>query len=157
MLSFRNCENLTLSGFTAGHTKEPGSCSGGVLNFQNCSQVTLEKMRLYGCGVLGIQAFQCATLNILRTEIYECSQGGASFFQCDGIRFADCGIHDVPSPALRFNESGDKTWNDGAIVGLDGEYDVDENGKLTEYEPPREEDSPTGGDYALAVPPTPMV
>ena len=131
VLSFRNCENLTLSGFTAGHTKEPGSCSGGVLNLQNCSQVTLEKMRLYGCGVLGIQAFQCATLNILRTEIYECSQGGASFFQCDGIRFADCGIHDVPSPALRFNESGDKTWNGEAIVGLDGEYDVDENGALT--------------------------
>ncbi len=136
VLSFRNCENLTLGGFTAGHTKEPGSCSGGVLNFQNCSQVTLEKMRLYGCGVLGIQAFQCATLNILRTEIYECSQGGANFFQCDGIRFADCGIHDVPSPALRFNESGDKTWNGEAIVGLDGEYDVDENGALAAFAPP---------------------
>ncbi len=136
VLSFRNCENLTLSGFTAGHTKEPGSCSGGVLNLQNCNQVTLEKMRLYGCGVLGIQAFQCATLNILRTEIYDCSQGGANFFQCDGIRFVDCGIHDVPSPALRFNESGDKTWNGEAIIGLDGEYDVDENGALTACAPP---------------------
>ena len=136
VLSFRNCENLTLGGFTAGHTKEPGSCSGGVLNLQNCSQVTLEKMRLYGCGVLGIQAFQCATLNILRTEIYECSQGGADFFQCDGIRFADCGIHDVPSPALRFNESGDKTWNGEPIVGLDGKYDVDENGALAACAPP---------------------
>ena len=145
VLSFRNCENLTLSGFTAGHTKEPGSCSGGVLNLQNCSQVTLEKMRLYGCGVLGIQAFQCATLNILRTEIYECSQGGADFFQCDGIRFADCGIHDVPSPALRFNESGDKTWNGEAIVGLDGEYDVDENGALTACAPPE------AVGYALAA------
>ncbi len=145
VLSFRNCENLTLSGFTAGHTKEPGSCSGGVLNFQNCSQVTLEKMRLYGCGVLGIQAFQCATLNILRTEIYECSQGGASFFQCDGIRFADCGIHDVPSPALRFNESGDKTWNGEAIIGLDGEYDVDENGALAACAPPE------AVGYALAA------
>ncbi len=145
VLSFRNCENLTLSGFTAGHTKEPGSCSGGVLNFQNCNQVTLEKMRLYGCGVLGIQAFQCATLNILRTEIYECSQGGASFFQCDGIRFADCGIHDVPSPALRFNESGDKLWNGEAIVGLDGEYDVDENGALAACAPPE------AVGYALAA------
>ena len=141
VLSFRNCENLTLGGFTAGHTKEPGSCSGGVLSFQSCNQVTIEKMRLYGCGILGIQASQSTSFNILRTEIYECSQGGAVFFQCDGLRFEDCSIHDVPSPALRFDQSGDKTWNGEAIDGLDGAYDVDADGKLTEYEPPREEDS----------------
>ena len=47
VISFRNCDNLFLGGFTAGHTKEPGACSGGVLSFQNCHQVMLEKMRLY--------------------------------------------------------------------------------------------------------------
>lgn len=145
VLCFRNCDNLFLGGFTAGHTKEPGLCSGGVLNFQNCNQVTLEKMRLYGCGVLGIQAFQCATLNILRTEIYECSQGGASFFRCDGLRFENCGIHDVPSPALRFDQSGDKTWNGEAIDGLNGEYDVDENGALTVFS------IPEAVEYAMAA------
>ncbi len=130
VISFRNCDNLFLGGFTAGHTKEPGACSGGVLSFQNCHQVRLEKMRLFGCGILGIQADQCSSLDILRTEIYECSQGAAQFFRTDGIRFDDCDIHDVPSPALRFNESGDKTWNGEAISGLNGDYDVDENGAL---------------------------
>ena len=130
VISFRNCDNLFLGGFTAGHTKEPGACSGGVLSFQNCHQVMLEKMRLFGCGILGIQASQCSSLDILRTEIYECSQGAAQFFKTDGIRFVDCNIHDVPSPALRFSESGDKTWNGEAISGLDGDYDVDENGAL---------------------------
>ena len=130
VIAFRNCNRLSLFGFTAGHTKEPGVCSGGVLNFQNCDEVRIEKMRLYGCGILGIQASQCTSFNILRTDIYECSQGGVQFFQTDGIRFSDCSIYDVPSPALRFSESGDKTWNGEPINGLSGEYDVGLDGTL---------------------------
>ena len=140
VLSFRNCENLFLGGFTAGHTKEPGACSGGVLNFQGCNGVTVEKMRLYGCGILGVQASGCSTLNILRTEIYECSQGAGMFFRTDGINFVDCGVHDVPSPALSFRECGDKTWNGEAFTGLDAMYDVDENGALTEFAYPEREE-----------------
>lgn len=140
VLSFRNCNNLFLGGFTAGHTEEPGACSGGVLSFQNCSEVTIEKMRLYGCGILGVQASQCASLRLLRTEIYACSQGAGVFFQTDGIRFADCDIHDVPSPAFRFTECGDKTWNGEPFTGLDGMYDVDESGALVAYAYPREEE-----------------
>lgn len=134
VLSFLNCENIFLGGFTAGHTKEPGSCSGGVLNFQSCGQVTIEKMRLYGCGILGIQASNCATMSVLRTEIYECSQGAATFFQTDGIVFEDCDIHDVPSPAFVFNDCGDKTWNGEPISGLGGMYDVDDAGALISVE-----------------------
>lgn len=130
VLSFENCSNLSLFGFTAGHTKEPGVCSGGVLNFQNCNGVRIEKMRLYGCGILGIQTSQCSSFDILRTEIYECSQGGGIFFQTDGINFSDCSIYDVPSPALVFRESGDKTWNGEPINGLKGEYDVGTDGAL---------------------------
>ena len=130
VIYFRNCDNLFLGGFTAGHTKEPGSCSGGVLRFEDCNQVMLEKMRLFGCGILGIQASQCSSLDILRTEIYECSQGAAQFFRTDGIRFQDCNIHDVPTPALSFSESGDKTWNGEPINDLNGQYDVGSDGTL---------------------------
>ena len=132
VLSFQNCNTLSLFGFTAGHTKEPGVCSGGVLRFQNCHGVRIEKMRLYGCGILGIQTSQCSSFDILRTEIYECSQGGGIFFQTDGINFSDCSIYDVPSPALVFRESGDKTWNGEPINGLTGEYDVKEDNTLEE-------------------------
>ena len=31
VLRLQNCENVSLTGFTAGHTKEPGYCVGGVL------------------------------------------------------------------------------------------------------------------------------
>lgn len=133
VLCFRNCDNLYLGGFTAGHTKEPGACSGGVLDFQNCNQVRIEKMRLYGCGILGLQTHQCTSLDVLRTEIYECSQGAGMFFQTDGIVFSDCDIHDVPSPALIFNECGDKVWNGEPLLGLNGTYDMAEDGSLAEY------------------------
>ena len=156
VISFRNCDNLFLGGFTAGHTKEAGVCSGGVLNFQNCNQVMLEKMRLYGCGILGIQASYCSSLSILRTEIYECSQGAGQFFQTDGISFTDCDVHDVPSPAFRFTECGDKTWNGEPLSGLNGMYDVNADGTLSApmYEdgPSREESEFHGGVNALENP-----
>jgi len=134
VLSFRDCDRIQLTDFTAGHTKEPGSCSGGVLNFQNCSEVTLQNMGLYGCGILGIQAANCSSLSVLQTEIYECSQGAGNFFQTDGIRFVDCDVHDVPSPAFQFRECGDKTWNDAPLTGLDDMYDVDDSGALVKAE-----------------------
>ena len=132
VLNFGNCSNISLVGFTAGHTQEPGSCSGGVLNFRNCSGIATDGMRLYGCGILGIQAASCTSLDIRRTEIYKCSQGAGQFFQCDGISFYDCDIHDVPSPALRFTECGDKTWNGEPVSGLNGMYDVGADGALSE-------------------------
>ena len=156
VLSFRNCDNLFLGGFTAGHTKEPGVCSGGVLNFQNCNQVMLEKMRLYGCGILGIQASYCSGFSVLRTEIYECSQGAGQFFQTDGINFVDCDVHDVPSPAFRFTECGDKTWNGEPLSGRNGMYDVNTDGTLSApmYEDgaAREESEFHGGAEKLVNP-----
>ena len=34
VLNFDNCSAITVEGFTAGHTFEPASCAGGVLGFQ---------------------------------------------------------------------------------------------------------------------------
>ena len=141
VLNFRDCEDVSLLGFTAGHTKEPGSCSGGVLNLQNCSRITVDNMRLYGCGILGLQTSSCTSLDVLRTEIYECSQGAGMFFQTDGIRFGDCDIHDVPSPALRFTQCGDITWNNAPVLGLNGEFDVAADGLLVPYEFQPEEEA----------------
>ncbi len=163
VLSFKDCGNIQLVGFTLGHTKEPGSCSGGVVNLDNCGSVRLDGMHLYGCGILGLQTARCATLQVYRTEIYECSQGAGQFFQTDGIEFLDCDIHDVPSPALVFRECGDKSWNGQPISGLNGMFDVGENGALQEihYEEPEEREF-TGAVEDLANPfykeaPTPLI
>ena len=133
VLAFRNCSGISLSGFTAGHTKEPGSCAGGVLDFEDCRRVRVEDMRLYGCGILGVQARRCTALSVLRTEIYECSQGAGQFMQCDGLTFAGCDVHDVPSPAFSFSECSDKTWNGEALSASSGDYDVGEDGRLVPF------------------------
>ena len=39
VIHFRNCSNVSLSSLTAGHTKEPGFCAGGVLYFDSCNDV----------------------------------------------------------------------------------------------------------------------
>ena len=125
VLSFVDCDDITLSGFTAGHTKEPGSCSGGVVFLENCTGVRVERCRLYGCGILGLQARNCKDLQIDSTNIYECSQGAGSFFQTEGIAFSGCVVTDVPSPALYFNTCRDVSWNGEALVGM--QFDIDEN------------------------------
>ena len=134
VLSFQFCEDLNLLNFTAGHTEEPGACSGGVLAFQNCGTVQVGSCRLYGCGILGIDADNCNTMIINNTEIFDCSQGGANFWQTDGIIFIDCSIHDINGPDLAFYDSGDKMWNGQAITGLEGQYSIAEDGSLTEYD-----------------------
>ena len=140
VLNFRNCDRIQLMDFTAGHTQAPGACSGGVLNFDNCSDIMLYNMGLYGCGILGIQASYCAKMAINWTEIYECSQGAAAFFMTDGIAFDSCSIHDVPSPALRFNQCGDKTWNNEPVPeGLESAFDVGADWTLVPYAPEPEE------------------
>ena len=154
VLNFCDCEKIALMDFTAGHTKEPGSCAGGVLNFQNCGEVTVYNMGLYGCGVLGIQASFCTSLDIRETEIYECSQGAGMFFQCDGIRFNACDIHDVPSPAFTFTECGDCTWNDIPVLAQQAMYDVSADGTLGEVA--QEDPGTYTGPYSQVVPPTPM-
>ena len=139
VLNFRNCDDLVLVNLTVGHTEEPGACSGGVLDFQNCNNITVGGCRLYGCGILGISASACTTIKVSDTEIYECSQGAASFYRTDGIFFQKCDVHDVPSPAFIFRECGDKTWNDEPITGLESYYDVGEDGRLAPLELRQEE------------------
>ena len=133
VLNFRNCTDITLTGFTAGHTREPGSCAGGVLHFADCGNVTVDSMRLYGCGILGIQTSQCRTLSVLRTEIYECSQGAGHFYATEGIRFEDCSIHDVPSPALNFTDCENTTWNGDSVDSWSSSYNVADDGSLTAF------------------------
>ena len=38
VLKFADCSGLTLSELTAGHTKEPGFCLGGVVALENCGE-----------------------------------------------------------------------------------------------------------------------
>ena len=117
VLLFRNCSNITLQGFTAGHTKEPGYCMGGVIHFEQCDSVSVESCSLFGCGTLGVQADFCNTVNIADSEIYECSYGGIQMYSTFNINVANCSFRDLGGDRLSFAEcsniivDGDITQN----------------------------------------------
>ena len=94
VLNFERCRNLTLSAFTAGHTVEPGLCCGGVLYFDSCSGTRISGCKLYGCGILGIQAMNCDTLFAELCALYDCSNGAVFVQSCRDVRLVDCEIYD---------------------------------------------------------------
>ena len=121
---------MAVEGFTAGHTKEKGIYSGGVLYYDNCASIKVEKMRLYGCGDMGIDTFMSSNIDVIDTEIYECTSGAVDCLMTKGINFTDCNIHDVPSPALSFSGCTNITWNDQKLAGDELRYDVQADGTL---------------------------
>lgn len=114
VLTFVNCDNLILSGFTAGHTQEPGVCAGGVLMFQGCEFVSVDNCGMFGCGILGVQAEGCTGITLRKCDIYECSYGGVSMMDTTGITIEKCTFRDLGGNNLMLSGCSDVT--------VDGEY-----------------------------------
>lgn len=80
VLNFEECSCISLSNLTMGHTKT-GECSGNVLDFANCHDITLRNMDLYGCGVYGISCNQnAADLYVYNSIIRDCSYGALEIY-----------------------------------------------------------------------------
>lgn len=117
VLTFINCDNLVLSGFTAGHTKEPGVCAGGVLMFQGCEFVSVDNCGLFGCGILGVQAEGCTGITLRSSVIYECSYGGISMMDTTGITIEKCTFRDLGGNNLMLSGCSDVTVDGEPING----------------------------------------
>ncbi len=117
VIGFQGCQNLRLADFTAGHTTAPGYCSGDVLDFENCWNVSIEGCGLFGCGVEGIYAWSCGDIAVRDSEIYACSYAAASFTYCSSVSFEGCSIHDNDEGNDRiFVTEGELIW-DGEVIG----------------------------------------
>lgn len=113
VLKFKSCINITVSGITAGHTVEPGYCRGGVLYYEDCDNILVNRCGLYGCGILGVRAEMCSAIAVTGCEIYECSYGGIQMGNTSGIKIENCSFRDLGGDALYFYECRD--------VMIDGE------------------------------------
>ena len=91
VLTFFNCCNLNLSFLTMGHT-ETGECSGNVLNFYGCKNISLSAMDLYGCGVYAIEAGKgTGDLYVNSSTLRDCSEGSLYITEAVGdFEFRDC-------------------------------------------------------------------
>ena len=121
VLAFSNCRDIELSGFTAGHSQEPGYCVGGVLYFNESSNVNVSGCSLYGCGVWGVTAIDSSDIAVKDTEIYDCSSGDINLSGCRNVSFENCDIHD---------NGLSRIVNNCQQVSMDGE-------SLASYFPPK--------------------
>ena len=117
VLKFKSCTNVTVSGITAGHTVEPGYCTGGVLYYEDCDNVFVDQCGLYGCGILGVRAELCSAIAVTGCEIYECSYGGISIGNSSGIKVENCSFRDLGGDALYFYECRDVTVDGEPVSG----------------------------------------
>jgi len=90
VMDFYSCRNITISNIVAGHTPDKGSCSGNVLNFENCEDIYLSYLDLYGCGTYGIGTYECKNLRARFLKIRECSYGLLDILNSSSVSFDDC-------------------------------------------------------------------
>ena len=87
VLRFDYTPNLKIQNITLGHTKEQGSCIGGVLYVESSSNLEVVNTRLYGCGVRGIELHGCQNVRVRESDVYECSMGCVYLEQCSNVLF----------------------------------------------------------------------
>ena len=118
VLAFKACSNVTLSGFTAGHTREPGACAGGVIEFRDCDNMTVDNCGLYGCGILGVYAEYSSGIHVKNSEIYECSLGGIEMRDTDNITIEGNTFRDLGGEETNFIGCSNITM-DGNLLSPD--------------------------------------
>lgn len=92
VLTFVSCENITLTDLYFGHTEE-GTCSNGVLGFDDCHNVTINNCGLYGCGTEGIELRQSDNFTMTDSEIFHCSYHIMHIFSSRNCKFVGCAFY----------------------------------------------------------------
>lgn len=121
VLNFKACSNITLSGFTAGHTKEQGSCAGGVLEFHDCDAITVDSCGLFGCGIRGVETENCADVTVKNSDIYECSIGGILMRNTKSVTVLNTTFRDIGGDSiLQFISCSDVAVDGETVIGKAG-------------------------------------
>ncbi len=120
VITFENCDDLTLSDMVLGHT-ELGSCVGNVLDFAGCRNVKLNRLDIYGCGVIGVSAWGgSGDFSVTDCFIHDCEWGPFSFeeiygsVEFDGSTFTGSGsggtYYSSPASSLTFKNCKFGEW-----------------------------------------------
>ncbi len=75
VITFRNCQNITITNIESGHWPKKSLCSGSVFSFVDCENITLDRCILFGCGTYGISAQNSRNLKVKGSTIKECTYG----------------------------------------------------------------------------------
>jgi parallel beta-helix repeat protein len=127
IMSFYNSSNISIENITAGHTERPGICDGGVLYFEESSQISITGVNMYGSGTRGLTLVKVHGMRVADSQIYECTAdimllnfssnisfenclfrdngGGINSYQSENVTFSKCKFRNNPyydNPGMRF-------------------------------------------------------
>ena len=89
VISFNRCSGITLKGLTIGHSEE-GYCDQGVLGFEDCTGIVVDRCDLYGCGTEGVEINKCTDVMFKGTKIRDCSYHIMHVFNSSHVTFDSC-------------------------------------------------------------------
>lgn len=89
VLEFINCNNLTIENITMGHTVG-GYCDKGVLELDDCLNVTINDCDFFGCGTEGFIFDGCVRVTVNRSCVHDCTYHTMHVRNCSQVRFNDC-------------------------------------------------------------------
>ena len=105
-MKFNNCSQLTLEGFTCGHTDGAGFCTGAVLHMLGCRDMSVTGCDLYGCGTYGLELDKCRGVHALGTTIRDCSYGALVANASADILLDNCSVYGIEGYGGIFSYSG---------------------------------------------------
>lgn len=87
VFNFEGCRDITIENIFFTHTPDQGYCSGGVLNFENCSNINISNCVLDGCGTEGITARNVSGLAMSGSTIQNCTYGIMTLSSSSNVQF----------------------------------------------------------------------
>ena len=120
VFSFETCSGIRISNITLGHTV-PGYCLGGVLRFNNCTDVEVRNSDLYGSGTIGISLERTDNFVMDSSIIRECTYGLLQIEDSSNVQFSYTEFKDTGEYSLiEIAESDNVRWQHCSFTGNRG-------------------------------------
>lgn len=94
VLTFMRSYNIIIKNLTLGHTTG-GYCQGGVLNFNDSSNIQIESCTLFGCGTVGLDLLNVENLKFQNSTIKECTYYLLKIDKSKKLEFINSKFHDT--------------------------------------------------------------
>jgi len=95
VLIFNDCANIALKNLNIGHIIPiESTCSGNVIELNNCEDVLIDQCELYGCGTRGLNLYNVHGMKFANSVIYECSMEIMTLMKSSNIVFENSTFRD---------------------------------------------------------------
>lgn len=121
VMEFINCNNLMLENITMGHT-QGGYCDKGVLELDDCLNVTINDCDFFGCGTEGFVFELCDNVTVNRSCVHDCTYHTMHVRGCNQVRFNDCVFRkNMQFSQINIGDSQDVDFTGCVFDSLEGE------------------------------------